>query len=317
MKRYKKGEYQQDHDLATIFGAYEAKDEPDFVKKFFKKEELIAVLESCGIAEKDFTMTQVQCEHPVTVGTSSKRADLTIEVDNTLYYFEVMSQSHSGRWDNDHHEQFYLKSTRFKQLYDEVYSFAVAFKEFDPRYLEEFQKMDDWYAIHLRFNDKGYFSDVYGVEDKRQQISAKIVSIEKTADEWRELLAKTLPMRKDKNVGAHVHVGHAYQCVGYTPRGGLGIELKFYDKNEVGIKVHYNLLNQPGLAKLVDEKHLVKDDIQQTIPDIEYRTAAGRNSKLIKFVFDVNDKSKKNVQTLIEILQAYAKSVGIENLLAK
>lgn len=174
-KRYQKAVKSIDHDLETIMSAYDAAGEVDFVKTFFGEEEINTILEECGLTPVE--NIKAQLEYPVQIGLATKRADLVFENEGSLYYLEVMSKSHKGKWDNDHHEQFYLKSARLKQQHDDVYSFAIAFKEFDAAYLEEFSKMEDSYAIHLRFTDQGYFADVYGIEEKRQKVSVKLASM--------------------------------------------------------------------------------------------------------------------------------------------
>jgi hypothetical protein len=63
MQRYKRGKAIQDHPLQEIFRRYEAKEETEFVKTFFGKEEANAILETCGIPPVD--EYDAQPEYPV------------------------------------------------------------------------------------------------------------------------------------------------------------------------------------------------------------------------------------------------------------
>ena len=92
MKRYTKGNRLEDHTLADVIKAYGAKGEVEFVDKFFGDEEMNAILEACNFSPlQDIDRT---LEHKVRIWTSTtKRADLTFQHEDELFYFEVMSQS--------------------------------------------------------------------------------------------------------------------------------------------------------------------------------------------------------------------------------
>jgi len=179
MKRYTKGNRLEDHTLADVIKAYGAKGEVEFVDKFFGDEEMNAILEACNFSPlQDIDRT---LEHKVRIGTSTtKRADLTFQHEDELFYFEVMSQSGNGKWDDDHHYQILGKTKKLELEYGDgnVHTFAIAFKEFDAAYLEDIQRMDNGYAVHLRFNDSGYFADVYGAEEKKTKKTIKLGEME-------------------------------------------------------------------------------------------------------------------------------------------
>jgi len=231
MKRYSKGIKTNDHTLTDVFSAYECNRETQFVEAFFGKEEMNTVIEACGLSSIEDIDRKL--ETPITIGMATKRADLTFEDEGQMYYFEVMSQSQKGKWDNDHHEQFYLKSNRLKQDYEQVYSFAIAFKEFDAPYLNEFSKMEDSYAIHLRFNDQGYFADVYGIEEKKEKVSVKLASLEELGLKWMKVASSEMGFKNRKELphrSRYLYIGKAYTG------SRLGIEWVINQKNhDLGI----------------------------------------------------------------------------------
>jgi len=312
MKRYSKGIKTNDHTLTDVFSAYECNRETQFVEAFFGKEEMNTVIEACGLSSIEDIDRKL--ETPITIGMATKRADLTFEDEGQMYYFEVMSQSQKGKWDNDHHEQFYLKSNRLKQDYEQVYSFAIAFKEFDAPYLNEFSKMEDSYAIHLRFNDQGYFADVYGIEEKKEKVSVKLASLEELGLKWMKVASSEMGFKNRKELphrSRYLYIGKAYTG------SRLGIEWVINQKkHHLGIKISGYLVKDHGLTRIIDETGKIIDSIKSKVPGFEFvKESTGANDKTISFKFDNTDFSEENVKLLKDITVAFAEELGIENLL--
>jgi hypothetical protein len=156
------------HTLKQIFENYAVTKEVEFVKTFFSEENIMNIISECGL-EKPERLEDFVFEYPVKFGISSYRADLVVESESSCYYFEVMSTSNKGVWDQDHHLQFFLKHTKLNQMYDDVKSFAVSFGEFDPRFSEEICKMENTFGVHLEFTDYGFKINVICKEQKKVQ----------------------------------------------------------------------------------------------------------------------------------------------------
>ena len=312
MKRYSKGIKTNDHALTDVFSAYGCNRETQFVEAFFGKEEMNTVIEACGLSSIEDIDRKL--ETPITIGMATKRADLTFEDEGQMYYFEVMSQSQKGKWDNDHHEQFYLKSNRLKQDYEQVYSFAIAFKEFDAPYLNEFSKMEDSYAIHLRFNDQGYFADVYGIEEKKEKVTVKLASLEELGLKWMKVASSEMGFKNRKDLphrSRYLYIGKAYTG------SRLGIEWVINQKNnDLGIKISGYLVRDHGLNRIIDETGKILDSIKSKVPGFEFvKESSGANDKTISFKFDNTDFSEENIKLLKDITVAFAEELGMENLL--
>ena len=306
MKRYSKGIKTNDHTLTDVFQAYECNRETQFVEAFFGKEEINTVIEACGLSSIEDIDRKL--ETPITIGMATKRADLTFEDEGQMYYFEVMSQSQKGKWDNDHHEQFYLKSNRLKQDYEQVYSFAIAFKEFDAPYLNEFSKMEDSYAIHLRFNDQGYFADVYGIEEKKEKVTVKLASLEELGLKWMKVASSEMGFKNRKDLphrSRYLYIGKAYTG------SRLGIEWVINQKNhDLGIKISGYLVKDHGLTRIIDETGKIIDSIKSKVPGFEFvKESTGANDKTISFKFDNTDFSEENVKLLKDITVAFAEEL--------
>ena len=321
MNRYSHKRPATNHDLATVYSRYNAKHEPDFVEKFFRKEELTAIIEECGIPLP--AEMRPKPEHTVTLGKSSLRADLVIEDEGTAYYFEVMSQLGGGRWDDDHHRQLYLKSTRMRQMYDEVHTFAVAFKEFDPCYLEEIQEMDDWYAIVLTFSDEGYKVNVYGSEEKRRKKGQRSSEREELARRWREQLVA-------RGGYPTIVTGHSDQAAWNTvvkwrlPNDSTSTELSipFAARKcyfEWAIQSRDNkisvILVTPQGAFSLDPEEVLRKTQESLEFDLEGARISHKKNTRLHFKFDLQDFSAENVERLDQVTRAFARAVGQEDLL--
>lgn len=313
MNRYSKGTRSVDHAIDQVFAAYEVNRETAFVDTFFGQEEMNAVLEACGFSAVETIDRQL--ETPITIGMATKRADLTFEDEGSLYYFEVMSQSGGGKWDNDHHEQFYLKSARLKQQYDQVYSFAIAFKEFDTVYLDEFSKMEDSYAIHLRFNEQGYFADVYGVEEKQRKVTVKLASMEELGQKWMDIARDEMKFKNRKNEPQRSR----YLYIGKALTGKrLGIEwVMNQSESTLGIKLHGEIIRDHGFQHVIDNTQVIIENIAKQVEGFKFvKVSNGANDRTITFEFDTTDFSKPNVQLLRDITVAFAKECGVEDLVS-
>lgn len=317
MQRYKRGKEIKDHSLSIVFSRYDAKQETDFVKTFFGHEEANSILETCGIGiieEYD-----PQPEYPVHIGYSTKRADLVfVGPDDTAFYFEVMSQSYDGRWDDAHHQQFYLKSTRLSQEYENVYSFAVAFKEFEPKYLEEISKMDNWYAIHLRFNDHGYFPEVYGVEQKRQKEQVK--NLEKD-DFGLQLLGIAAGFGWKNRGDRPISSNYLFVGKGFDGKKYRGIEWVISSKKDrFGIKLHGGMYKEEPWKTINKDPEKIMAFIQDKVPSVKFfslpeRRSEGERDTAFYFEFDKSNLVDESIQMLREITEAFAEFFGLADLL--
>jgi hypothetical protein len=317
MQRYKRGKAIQDHPLQEIFRRYEAKEETEFVKTFFGKEEANAILETCGIPPVD--EYDAQTEYPVQIGYSTKRADLVFEgPDDTAYYFEVMSQSYDGKWDDGHHQQFYLKATRLSQIYENVYAFALAFKEFEPKYLEEISKMDNWYAIHLRFNDHGYFPEVYGVEQKRIKEQGKNHEKEGFGMMLLEIASGFgWKNRGDRPISSnYLYVGRGFEGKKYR-----GIEWVISSKKDrMGIKLNGAMYKEDPWREINQDPQRILSRMQERQPDVKFfplserSIEAGRDTAYY-FEFDKSNVTPVMIEMLKGITEAFAEQFGLQDLL--
>ena len=313
--RYQRAIKSIDHDLETVMSAYGASGEVEFVQNFFTVEEINTILEECGLTTVETVKPQL--EHPVYVGTNTKRADLTFQVEDQLYYFEVMSKSHKGKWDNDHHEQIMTKTFKFGLDYgaDNVHTFAIAFKEFDAVYLNDIQKMENGYAVHLRFTDQGYFADVYGIEEKKQKVSVKLASMEEVGQKWLDLARSKMGFDNRKDVPQRsrwLYVGKAY-----TGRR-IGIEWVMNQKMDtLGIKIHGEIVKDHGLTKYIDSTQEIIDGISESVEGFEFvKYSNGESDRTITFKFNAEDFSDSNVQLLKDITIAFAEQLNISELLS-
>lgn len=315
MERYKRGKSYDPHSLDKVFSAYGASRETEFVKSFFDDNEIDAILNICGLPSAQFGADK-SLEEKVYVGTAAKRADLIVKDEDTIYYFEVMSQLNGGKWDNDHHEQFLLKTMKLALSYgeDNVHSFAVAFKEFDAPYLEDIQRMENGYAVHLRFDDTGWYPDVYGIEEKEKKKREVNDSIEERGKKWLDLTASKLNFKNRKDTverNRYLYIGKAFKGV------RMGIELALNSReNEMGIKLNGNLVAEPGLSKIVDDTDAVVKAMQEKVPDFKFiKYTHGSTDRTVMFEFDSTNYSDENMQLLKDICIAFAEECNVAELL--
>ena len=315
MKRYTKGNRLEDHTLSDVIKAYGAKGEVEFVDKFFGEEEMNAILEACNFSPlQDIDRT---LEHKVRIGTSTtKRADLTFQHEDELFYFEVMSQSGNGKWDDDHHYQILGKTKKLELEYGDgnVHTFAIAFKEFDASYLEDIQRMDNGYAVHLRFNDSGYFADVYGAEEKKTKKTIKLGEMEAYGQHIMDSLS--FKNRRSKPAeGRYLYIGGTHP---ETEKGRYaGIELVMFtgNKTTLGIKIHSKM-------RLLEQFIAPTDNLENVISNMSLQcsTLLNKNPKVsrgstIQFDFNVANPTESDLQELECIVNAFADSIGCSELL--
>lgn len=315
MKRYTKGNRLEDHTLSDVIKAYGAKGEVEFVDKFFGDEEMNAILEACNFSPlQDIDRT---LEHKVRIGTSTtKRADLTFQHEDELFYFEVMSQSGNGKWDDDHHYQILGKTKKLELEYGDgnVHTFAIAFKEFDAAYLEDIQKMDNGYAVHLRFNDSGYFADVYGAEEKKTKKTIKLGEMEAYGQHIMNSLS--FKNRRSKPTeGRYLYIGGTHP---ETEKGRYaGIELVMFtgNKTTLGIKIHSKMrLLEQFIAPTDNLENVITSMSEQCNVFLDKNPKVSRGST-IQFDFNVVNPTEADLQELECIVNAFADSIGCSELL--
>jgi hypothetical protein len=317
MNPYKKGIKLEDHSLEQVFRTLGVSKETEFVDKFFGQDEIQTILESCGLSVD--TPIERTLEHKVRIGQFTvKRADLTFTSEDQLYYFEVMSQSGGGRWDDEHHMQIMIKRTRLGLEYgaENVHTFAIAFNEFDTSYLSEIQLMENAYAIHLRFNDNGYYADVYGVEDKKRAIKVKLATLYELGNKLIKIAKEVgLPMRREEVLyERYVYIGKGYNNT------RLGIEWVMYGKNDnqLAIKIHSDLIryaNSKGKndIKIIDDTNDLVTFMSSKIPDVTFLPIKGTlDNTGCKFNFDCNNPDG---ELLVTITRAFAEYFNLSDLL--
>lgn len=317
MSRYAKGIKLEDHIFSDVIKSYGAKGEVEFVNKFFKEEEMNAILEACGFNPvKDIDRT---LEHKVKIGTSTKRADLTFQNEDDLFYFEVADQSGSGKWDTSHHEQIMTKTFKFGLEYglENVHTFAIAFKEFDPMYLEDIQKWENAYAVHLRFNDTGYYADVYGAEEKKTKKTVKLASVNKLAQ---KLMAISLSFgwdNRNENPCAqkYCYIGKGINGTKY------GLEWVASPKNDrLGIKLtggkHPSSLNAPdAFYEHFENPDKTVNFLKKEIPNFKSYEIRSKKDPIVYFEFDSLNDSNENLEFLKNVTMKFAEFLQLSDLI--
>jgi hypothetical protein len=306
MNRPKKAVKKRDLELSEIFKLYNVSNETSFVKAFFEQTEVNEILQDCGFSP--LNTFEPEFEFPIKVGHSTKRADLVIKNVNTsttVYYFEVMSQMRNGKWDDEHHEQFILKRSSLQAEYgaDNVYTFPVAFKEFDTCYLDMFQKFDDCFAIHLRFFPD-YKIDVYGVEEKKERVSEKKSRKIQIGQKLSELLSTRIK-------AIHVEKYNIIK-VGEFITNSQGIEVYVRGETKLAIKLHRDLYKKrfSKFNELIPE---IIENLNNEIPGI-YEDSETQDYR-IDFNFDCTDYSNENIDKLAGIIKVFAETANLDKFI--
>ena len=175
--------------------------------------------------------------------------------------------------------------------------------------------MENGYAVHLRFNDQGYFADVYGIEEKKQKVSVKLASMEEVGQQWLNIARDKMGFdnRKDEPQRSRwLYVGKAY-----TGRR-IGIEWVMNQKMDtLGIKIHGEIVKDHGLVKYIDSTQEIIDAINDKVEGFEFvKYSNGESDRTITFKFDAEDFSEENVNLLKEITIAFAEELNISELLS-
>ena len=152
--------------LSQVFEIAQVSNEKQFVRKFLTVNNLKSILQDCGfnICTND---VEIKYDEPLKVGKTTQFPDVLLYTEDQVFYFEVMSQNNNGGWNDDHHQQLILKKQVLELNNDEVYAFAVSFKEFETEYQTLFTKVSNCYGLHLTFDEnKEYDISVIGQENK-------------------------------------------------------------------------------------------------------------------------------------------------------
>ena len=317
MKRYKKGNRLEDHALIDVIKAYGAKGEVEFVDKFFGEEEMNSILEACNFSPlQDIDRS---LEYKVRIGTSTtKRADLTFQHEDELFYFEVMSQSNNGKWDDDHHYQILGKTKKLELEYGygNVHTFAIAFKEFDAAYLEDIQKMDNGYAVHLRFNDSGYYADVYGAEEKKTKKTIKLGEMEAYGQHIMDSLS--FKNRRSKPAeGRYLYIGATHPETEKHRYAGIELVMFTGNKATLGIKIHSKMRQLEQFTEPTDNLEGVIAHISSQCKSFINKNPKVSRGSTIQFDFNVSNPLKSDLEDLECITNSFAEAIGCKELLAK
>jgi len=310
--RYKRGKIEPEDEISKIFERYSVAKETEFVKNFFEIEEINAILEECGFEslteDDDYT---IHLEYPVRIGVGTPlRADLVIKTETKLYYFEVMSQSALGRWDNSHHYQYLLKSFKLKQETEEVYCFAISFREFDSAYLEDIEKDSSMFGIHLRFSGDHYYVDVYGkdvkVKTRKEGLTAKMENI-------KEISSKLIKLSDDRGCIKDKRTGLKASWFSYIGKGHenskYGLEVGMHLKDRASVTIHGAVQH---LLEISREEILVK--MQKKFPDASF-TLTGKKAFYIAFPFDYDSYTDKDLEKALDYLEEFASIIGYSHYL--
>jgi|688.fasta_scaffold466401_1 hypothetical protein len=287
----------EQHSLETVFEKFKVSNERQFCRKFFTKTEVEKLFPLIGF-ELPGEILEIIPDKSIKFGDGYLIPDILVIFENETWYLEVMSSTNGGLWDNEHHKQLYIKRERLSQEYGSIKSFAVAFKEFSPCYLEEFCSMPDTYAIQLVFGDEGYRCNVVCQERKRLEDSGRR---NLQLDFWAEFINK-FDLLKDKKPQKSDWMAKFVNniCIGVQSNGVktsayLSFKEKMFD----------------SYYKLLEKKELIEDDFGDVL--IWRETPKFRE---IRFESGpcINDKEKweqgqkflyENAKKLEKILEKY------------
>jgi hypothetical protein len=315
MSRYTEGIRLEDHSLEDVFKAYNVKSEVNFVDTFFGEKEVNTILKACGFE----TVTGIDrtLEHRIRIGKNEKRADLTFQQDDELFYFEVMSQGGGGKWDSDHHEQIMTKTFKLGLDYgsENVHTFAIAFKEFDAEYLEDIQRMENGYAVHLRFNDSGYYADVYGMEAKATKKTIKLGEFE----EYGQKIMDALSFKNRRNKpaeGRYLYIGASHPDVDKSRYAGIELVMYTGNRNVIGIKLHSKVRDLEAFKYISEDLSKIISKTIENCPTFEGRNPQEAKGGTIKFDFNVANFTELDIKELQCIVRGYANALGCSELVS-
>ena len=306
IEHFKKKEKTPELELNEVFDVVTAKNERDFVRKFFSEKQTKSVLEECGITLPDEEF-EILFDDSLRIGKTTLFPDVLLKVGSQVFYLEVMSQKNGGRWDDDHHQQLILKKTALELIYDEVYTFAVAFKEFDYEYQELFTKLENCYALQLIFDvKKEYTVNVVGLEEKKKKYSKNVSVATTVAVEWMKYLSENdLEPRQNENWPSYVTVGKTYNGT------KQGIEFLFKNKNKLGIKLQGGLYRKDKFKWILDEPESVVHQMNQEF-NLNFTAGSGAKDKTFEFDFEKDNVSQENIELLNRVYLKFREVVKFD-----
>jgi hypothetical protein len=295
--------------MDEIFKLYESKNEVEFVSNFLKESEIKDIIGSCGLDIPEI-INSILFEHQVLLGKSQMRADLLVKTNESTYYFEVMSKS--GRWDDAHHSQLILKREKLLQKYPNLITFAIFFKELDSSYQEDFEYWENTYGVRLKFTPKEFDIEVVGnKEEKIKIISEKKVKKQNNSLKWIDLLKEkeieSTPNDNFKTFPQYIFINNN-KC----PKKILQI-LFGDDRDKVGIKLRGGAYSKECFKWMIETPDLVINELKTQIPELNFEYSDGITDKTFLFNFNREDHSSENIDSLIKVVNVFAKISKIEN----
>jgi len=173
MNPYKLLKTKEPHSIKEIFENFKVQNEKQFCRAWLTIEEATNFFSNSGFELPD-KISEIKFDDSLKFGDGVLFPDVLIFFENDdVWYMEVMSTSNNGKWDNEHHKQFYIKKFRLSQMHPNLYSFAISFKPFDPCFSEEICDMENTFGVELIFNQDGYTSNVICKKEEQKKISSE------------------------------------------------------------------------------------------------------------------------------------------------
>ena len=294
MGRYKYNQPPANHDLKKIYENYNVTREVDFVREFFRAEEISnIILESCG--EKPQSIEDIRFEYAISFGKTSYRADCFVTTNKGYFYFEVMSMSNKGKWDQEHHQQFFIKHNKLKQIFEDVRSFAIGFGEFESCFVDEILNMEDAFAVELNFNDYGYNLNVHGKEQKQEEQN-------KDYELLREFWSKALPeLKKNNSLYANLNPTQN-QFISAPLRKVVSIKSQV-SKSSVRLEVYLDRLQKGENKELFHKLLMNKNEIETQLGfDLNWEISDTKISSKISIQTDGDFSDKDQWPVMIKFL---------------
>ena len=293
--------------LTEVYEKLKVENEVEFVKKFFTQTELIKILEDCGIEMLNENI-DVQYGDSIKMGKSTLFPDILLSIGDQIFYFEVMSQTAGGRWDDDHHRQLILKRASLEVTNGpEVMCFAVAFKEFDIEYQQFFTELDNCYGMHISFDQSNEYSiDVLGLDMKKEKYDNKVSDANKVCEKWSKILSENgLECIPEKN-------WKSYSNIGKTFNGSRkGVQFLFKKQNKVGIKLHGDLYKKENFKWMIEEP----DDVSRKLEELtllKFNVGKGKKDKTFEFDFDKDNINQENIDLLLLVSNSFREVSNID-----
>jgi hypothetical protein len=295
--------------LAEVYKKIGIENEKQFVRKFFTQNVLIEILEDCGIEISDEDI-DIQYDYSLKFGKGTIYPDILLSIGDQTFYFEVMSQTNGGGWDDDHHRQLAVKKQALEVEYGcEIMCFAVAFKEFDTEYQPFFKEIDNCYGMHISFDQSNEYSiDVLGLDMKKEKYDNKVSDANKVCEKWSKILSENgLECIPEKIWKSYSNIGKPYNG------SKRHVQFLFKNKDKLGIKLHGDLYKHKNqnFKWMVDEPDLVCGKMEE-LTGIKFTNSAGVKDKTFIFDFNKDNMSQENVDLLILISNAFREVSNID-----